>query len=500
MPTLLPAADSLKRARTSSSVPLLAVLAVLAGTVILYWRSVGSLIGQWPLGNYRHGWLVAVLTVALLGRDRHRLSETPIRPQVSAAVLLCVASIVWAIVLRANLQVGHQLLWPLIVFLAIAALLGREVARVCAFAVGFIYFAIPLWDVLIPALQAIATNVVGLMLRASGIPAFISGNVIQVAAGDFQIVDGCSGLNFLTVALTVAALYGEVMRCTWRARLRFLALGAGLALVGNWLRIYSIVVIGVASNMKSGLVEGHASLGWWLYAAVLALFFGIAHRMRAPVAAPMSRAVELSGLRRSSAVLAATLGVIGLAGGPLLLTLTSPAPSARERASALPSALPAPATGWTLQSQIAKDWQPQFHGADLTESATYQASSGSVEVFVARYQTQVEGRELVSTANSILGNGQRPIALESDSVARPNALNQRVIEDTHHRKWVLWYGYFAGDRWFASGYAQALWYGLASLRGAPIAGVVATRTPCEPDCAGAQALLERFWRESKFHP
>jgi exosortase len=500
MPTLLPAADSLKRARAFSPVPLLAVLAVLAGAVILYWPSVMSLIGQWSLGNYRHGWLVAILAITLLVRDRHRLSETPLQPQVSAAVLLCVVSIAWAIVLRANLQVGHQLLWPLIVFLAIAALLGMAIARVCAFAIGFIYFAIPIWDVLIPALQTIATSLVGLMLRASAIPAFISGNIIQVAAGDFQIVDGCSGLNFLIVALTVAALYGEVMRCTWRARLKFLVLGAGLALLGNWLRIYAIVVIGVASNMKSGLVAAHASLGWWLYAAVLAVFFGIAHRLHAPLAIPVSRADECSRRRRSAALLAATLGAIGLAGGPLLLTLTSPVSGARERSSALPSALPAPAAGWTQQARAAPDWQPVFHGADRAESATYQASSGSVEVFVARYQMQVEGRELVSTANSILGNGQRSIAPESDSVARPAALNQRLIEDVHHRRWVLWYGYFAGNRRFASGYAQALWYGLASLRDAPIAGVVATRAPCEPDCAGAQALLARFWRESKFHP
>ncbi len=476
--------------RFRAPVPLLLVFAVLAGTAALYWPSVSSLIGQWSLGTYRHGWVVAILSGLLIVQARHAIAESPVRPDVAAAALLCIVGLAWAILFKANIQVAHQLLWPLLAWLAICSFLGRAIARECAFALGFIYFAVPVWSVLVPLLQAVAVGVVGRLLAISSISAVIQGNVVHLADGDILVSGDCSGLNYLVVALTVATLLGEVQRADWILRMRLIAVASVLALIGNWLRIYWIIRIAVSSHMKSSLVRAHAQFGWYVFAAVMLVFFLIASRMRL---IPRESRRFVDDPRHAQGadmrVVATVAATVALALGPALV---ASAPRVAVHAVAT-RALPEPVSGWEGPAPPASDWMPVFPAADAVEAGMYRDAGGTVEEFKARYVAQRQDHKILSSENSIVGDPRKFSVVERHPVAGAEAINESVIEDMRRQRWLLWYGYRVGARSYASPWSAALWYGLTSLRDTPVADVGVLRTQCADDCATARVILNRFW-------
>jgi len=107
-----------------------------AGSVLLFLDSWQLLAGRWVQWSYGydHGWLIAALSAWLVWRER----------KVLAAGRPC---------------------WPGLILVA---------ARALAFPLGFLYFAIPIWDFVNPFLQAATTAVVGVMLAVTGVPRLIN--------------------------------------------------------------------------------------------------------------------------------------------------------------------------------------------------------------------------------------------------------------------------------------------------------------------------------------
>src|ERR1700751_4270408 len=115
------------------------------------------------------------------------------------------------------------------------------------------------------------------VLAVTGPTTLIAGDVIHLPNGTFLIEESCSGLHFMIVGLAVAALYGEQRRDPWPMRLQQLALMAGLALVANWVRVYTVIEAGYLTDMQSYLVRvSHYGFGCCVFALALFLFFWLA--------------------------------------------------------------------------------------------------------------------------------------------------------------------------------------------------------------------------------
>jgi len=85
-----------------------------------------------------------------------------------------------------------------------------------------------------------------------GVPAQIRGDlVILPGVGVIEIASGCSGVNFFTVGLAVAALLGELEQASLRRRALLVTAMGALAVFANWLRVLIIV--------DAGLHDEHAA-------------------------------------------------------------------------------------------------------------------------------------------------------------------------------------------------------------------------------------------------
>jgi len=465
------------------------VWGVIAVVCALYWPTTLSYSLAWTDFDNKgltHGYVIAAMSVALVYLRREELGRVapPSAPHVYVALAL--ASLVWLVGLRAGIQTAHQLLLPLIIWLAIDAFCGRQIARTCLFAVAYLYFALPFWGFANGAMQTLTILATHVILGLIGIPVRFEGNLVFIPDGVFEIAGGCSGLHFMVVSLAIAAYYGELHRDTLRHRLALLALAAACALLTNWIRVSVIIIAGHVTHMQSYLVRvSHYGFGWALFAVAMAVFFVIASRMPAPSFA--ARPPATAKARSRPMGLARVAATAALVVGPVLSWVAM-----RGDAAAVGTLQPrVQVPGWAGPFEDPSGWRPIFKGADREELAAYRRGSTAIEWYTADYAFQRQGRKLLGFENSLPGAG---VTILQENVvadaARPFV--DLRLRDPDGTQSLLWYVYKIGPRTLTSGLRAQLWYGVASLVGPVDSQIVALRTKCDADCSLAHEQLRGF--------
>jgi exosortase A len=476
----------------------LTVLLLAVGIAAL-WPTVHSLAGYWADSDnrtYTHGYLVAAICAWLVWRARPRLNSAPLQPFWPAVVATVACGGLWYVSWVSGIQVGHQVLLPVILVLAVTGGLGLRGGAAVAFPVGYIYFAIPVWDAINHQLQALTTKGVTLLIRATGVPAYIEGNFVHIPSGTFEIAGGCSGLHFFIVALAIAVLYGETDREPLRNRLLLALIAAVMAIVMNWVRVYTIIVNGHLTDMQGYLVRvDHYKFGWVLFAVLLVLYFWIAHRFVPLGAEPASRASSGAAATKKNLVAGLVSAVLAVAVGPALAAVAN----VRASNARVPEliTLPAGAPGWQGPEWTNSPWQPKYPGADVQARAEYRNGDQWVVAYLNAYAHQSQEREMVGYYSDILGTSGWQAVAQTQRTAASSGGPFSYLEVTaaapQDERWVVGYLYEVGGRTFTSGLASKLYYGRAVLSGRPQSGVVAAAARCaEDDCSAASNTVNQF--------
>ena len=470
------------------------IAALACVTALAYWPSTSFLYGKWVDKislTYTHGWLIFLICIALVVRSRRELAAAPVQPSVRAAVALAAAIVVWLISYRASIEGLEVPLQPLIFWLAVTAAFGWKVGRLLLFPVAFLYFAQPIWYG--AQLQALTVWVMRGALALTGPPALVEGDVIHLSNATFIIEEGCSGLHFMIVGLAVAVLYGEQRHDSWPVRARQLALMAVLALLANWVRVYTVIQAGYLTNMQSYLVRvSHYGFGWGVFAVALFVFFWLAPYLGpesppppvvavpAPSNAVVQRA-ELTGIALAVAIL--------LALPALNWTLRMARPAAPL---AHPAAFELRPPWQAVPVDVRSAWLPMFPGADgLQRRAFGTTGDDTVEVLDVAYGVQRQGAELVGESSSLLGDGLQPLA-EQVVRSQVGRFHEAEVADRTGARSLIWWRYEVAGRYLVVPFIQQLWYGTNALVWQPPAGLIALRTTCHGDCTSARGTLEEF--------
>lgn len=473
--------------------------AVLAGIVLatgaLYWPATQSLLHEWfevPSSAYRHGPLLVVIALWLAIRAV-RAAAAPAAPDARPwlwLALLALLSAAWLVAFRAGIQVMHQAMLPLLVWLAVRLVLGRRIALLSAVPIGLLYSAIPVWHVAIPALQAMTVAVVSALLRIVGIPAFVEGDFVTIRSGVFHIEDGCAGLHYFIVAATLAALYGELRGDGRRVRAWLFALALALALVSNWLRVFIIITAGYLTDMQSYLVRvDHATFGWAVFALAMIVFLLLGRLWSPPEPQPEpSRAVggfARDALRNTARVL--PLAALTIALGPAWALFVP------VRAAAAPNvSMPAAIAGWEGPREFCQGrWRPQYPAADLRQQREFSRGGQSVCVYIASFLSQHQDKELIGYW-SALYPPQSEVVSSAVREAAGRKVNEVQLGDERAADRIVWYSYVVGAREMRRGVEAQFSYAFGTLSGAPASSVYAISMPCVPDCAAARRVLEEF--------
>jgi exosortase/archaeosortase family protein len=299
----------------------------------------------------------------------------------------------------------------------------------------------------------------------------------------------------MIVGLAVAALYGELLRDPWRIRIRQLALMAALAVLANWVRVYTIIQAGYLTNMQSYLVRvSHYGFGWCVFAVALFAFFWLVplvgpavESAPAGAAAPLAQPFSVRSEAAALMVVVAILAVLPLASTLLRLVHAAVPPGAAVTQAADPSA------SWQAAPEDAgSPWRPVFAQADLLQQQAFRNAAGdTVEVLAVAYGVQRQDAKLVGAGSSLLGDGLEARAERVASSSRGAFRETEVVDATGARS-LIWWRFDVAGRTLLRPFGEQLWYGINAVIWRPPASLIALRSACRADCDSARRTLAEF--------
>jgi EpsI family protein len=346
-------------------------------------------------------------------------------------------------------------------------------------------------------LRLLTTFVASNLIRATGIPVFIDGDLIHIKAGTFQIAQGCSGRAFFIIAVELSLFFGIAFLQTWRNRLILLGLGAVLSMIGNWVRVIALIIIGEITQMESSLIGEHAVFGWLIFGLVLIPLFGAGLKLENLELreSRANHAVQLGGSYKDThmVVMVATAVVMVSA-----LWVSHRVNEIYEREqSADPIHFPLIA-GWNREGPWTGDSRPQFHEPPADAAAWYQSAKAKIGVFLANYPVQRQGREAVYFANKPLGaevgfSVLSDIKIETVS-GNEYSFGQFQTIDSETRR-VVWLGSVVANTAVSGPLHAKITQAFGAIRHRVDAQVLVISSRCETEtCTRARSRMTEFAR------
>ncbi len=404
---------------------LLLIAAALALLCYYYYPTVVSYGSRWQVsgGAYSHGYPLLVLCIVLVFRQMPNIIKLPLQPFWPAVGMVLVLSLVWLFGRISDVLVLQQAALPALVLLFITALCGLGLGRCLRFPFLLFYAAVPLWDALNPALQWLTVKVCTFGLYIVGIPAFIEENQISIPAGSFQVAGGCSGLSYLLMFGTIGALFGHLYYRKWWHKIILLVIAAFMGLLCNWIRVFSLVIVGQSSGMGSPLLGDHEAMGWIVFALCLLPFFYIATHLEKysshqPKEARSATTVS-AGAAWFFAGITATMAAVM---GPLLFRSAAHNAIDGELQMALSNSQS------TLINYAPRPaWSPDYDNYDQYLVLQFPARNPEMLVHMLTYFSQEQGKELIHWGNEIVDKQKWNVTAESDW-ADPAGKKVKLVE------------------------------------------------------------------------
>lgn len=496
---------------------LLLIAGVAAFVVFLYEDTFSSMAAIWKYSDYRYGFIVPPICAYLLWRVRAPIAAAELRPCVwSIGPLLGIVAL-WLVARAVGVQVVEQFAAVLLIPATVVAFLGWEVARRAMFPLLFLVAAVPVGDGVVPQLMQITADISTVLLRAVGVPVFREGQFLDLPGGNFEVAHVCSGLGFATAGTLIALLFSYLTYRSVLKRVVFVTITAVVMVLTNGVRAFIVMYVASGTQMRYLAGRDHVFFGWVLFALVVVglmhvggrfadasvegqerlaeaaspernrlfpvvLVFGLV--MLAATAQPLHvvlgdsslwlwpaaglllwtiyRTVDSSPLvgaslaavggvryRSARSVLVLCLVPLILAAGPHLFAKPPPA----GEAASLPVEL-ASIGGCRRAGAWSESWLPQFHLPDTVMSGSYSCSGHRVNVFVATYAGNTQGRELVTHVNRAVPEAvQQRAAVRSRAFSGKDGQTIRVNElqvDASGSSSLVWYWYRAGKTAAAS--------------------------------------------------
>ena len=251
-------------------------LVLLGLFIIAYWVPLRGMVHVWQANeDYSYGYMIPLVALYLLWDNRSALRSAPIRSSWAVfpiLIMMLFVSLYGILGSSGNIAMPAV---PILIILFCAFCFGVEFAKRALLPFGFLIFMVPIPAVLERSLgvylKSVSSVMGGAIVRACGIPVFVSGNLIDLGVTRLQVVDACNGLRYLFPLLAIGILYAYFFeKVTWK-RLFCVFATMPIAVLINGLRIG---LTGILANWYGvAAAEGffHDFAGWAMF--MVAFFF-----------------------------------------------------------------------------------------------------------------------------------------------------------------------------------------------------------------------------------
>ncbi|HEX6137554.1 MAG TPA: exosortase A, partial [Casimicrobiaceae bacterium] len=382
-----------------------ACLLAVAGILAVHWKTAASIVAIWIRSEtFTHGFLVVPICLWLAWRQRRELTQASAQPWWPGLAFVALAGALWLVASAADALGAGQFALAFMLQAAIVTIVGLRMARVLAFPIAFLLFAVPFGEIFIPTMIDWTADFTVAALRASGVPVFREVNLFVIPTGSWSVVEACSGVRYVIASLMVGTLFAATAYRSWQRRVAFLAASVLVPVVANWLRAYLIVMLGHLSNNRLAVGVDHIIYGWIFFGVVMLLLFWVGSFWREDTRdvhegiGPKAEAIAKIARPAAPFLVAAVAAVVVAAVWPLLAGAID-----RSSATAAPT-LPAidGAGGWAQSATPLTDWTPKYSGQAAALAQTFANGERKAGIFVEYYRAQQRGRELITSGNMLV--------------------------------------------------------------------------------------------------
>ncbi len=244
------------------------VLTALA-LVACYAPTLQGMLKQWATDeDMSHGFVVPVIILWIVWRERERWQGLPAQPSLWGFSLLAAGGVVqFAGALGVGLFAG-AVAFLVSIAGAIICLGGFAWLRALAFPLMLTVFMLPklavVYNQVTLPLQLLASRIAANVLMASGAGVIRQGNILDVGGHRIAVVDACNGIRYLLSLGFMAVVLAYLSDSKPWMRVAMLVAAVPIAIVANALRV-------AAAGWSPALDKGvpHEISGWIVFALCL---------------------------------------------------------------------------------------------------------------------------------------------------------------------------------------------------------------------------------------
>lgn len=395
-------------------------------------------------------------------------------------VISCAFFIAQALDLKTLFFVSLALALPVFIVTS----LGLKTAKEALIPWAILMMAMPFWYLAIAVLQGITVKVVSELASLISLTVLVEGNYFTISTGVVHVAGGCSGLKYFMTSITLALISSAMNKRTFKLTFLSILIAALLAMLGNWIRVFILLLVAYYEGIEHPLMADHDTLGWIVFAIVMIPWFIIDRRMDADQAetsdstepAPTSNSTPAETQKQ-------IIIALGLSFGLFFLTqfLIKPAEVKSEIDYQL--TLPAQLNDLKLSELKHRDWQPDYPKAHTQRSGTYLFGRTSYDAHVLSYLFGTK-EEMANKTNHIFNEEHWFVVSDQawQSEQDPNMKIRIALAKSGNQYRRAYYWYKHGDNYansiLGSKFAQlkGLYNGIDSAQ------LISLSTICDQSC------------------
>ena len=425
--------------------PILIILGVFTFAILIfiYQEGLSYMVKMWSAKEeYGHGYIIPLITLFLIWQKSDKLELMEFKVAWGGFGIVALGLILFYMGELSSIYTVIQYAFVIVLSGALLSVMGWKAFKVISIPLVILFFMIPLPNFLLnnlsSQLQLISSQIGVAIIRLFDISVFLEGNVIDLGVYKLQVVEACSGLNYLFPLMTLAFISAYFFTgAFWKKAIIFLS-SIPITVLMNSIRIgvIGIMVEYWGIEMAEGFL--HDFEGWVIFMSCIAILIGEmwllskigkdklplreAFGLDYPKSTPADAEIVY---RETPKSFYASLVIIVLVGVSVF--------AFPEREEIIPdrkqySEFPLEFNGWIGKAGFLEQvYIDVLKFTDYTMSDYVGEDGGAVNFYSAYYDTQKKGSSAHSPRSCIPGDGWRITSLENHDIQGVNIGNVPLV-------------------------------------------------------------------------
>lgn len=244
--------------------------------IFFFYDALSYMVHLWgSKEEYGHGYLIPVLALFFIWQKKDKIETIELKGSWLGLLVVLLGLVMYFAGELASLYVVTQYAFIIVLMGAMLSYMGSNGFKFVLIPLFILFFMIPLpnflYQNLSASLQLISTQIGVAVIRLMDISVYVEGNVIDLGVYKLQVVEACSGLNYLFPLMTLAFISAYFFTgAFWKKAIIFLS-SIPITILMNSFRIGAIGV--TVEYWGPEMAEGflHDFEGWAVFMSCIAI-------------------------------------------------------------------------------------------------------------------------------------------------------------------------------------------------------------------------------------